>query len=133
MHDISHDETMFWISKRQNLVALSNCEFEYYVLNETNKKIKWFRALLFELDYIDVVSTLIWTNNQKIIAFSKNFEFQKKTKHIDVKYHWIREIIEKKLIQIDYVSIVNMIVDEFTKILTSKIHVRFFILLQMIY
>ena len=127
------DETMFWVSKRQDFVALSNCEFEYYALNETNKKIKWFRALLFELDYIDVVSTLIWTNNQKIIAFSKNFEFQKKTKHIDVKYHWIREIIEKKLIQIDYVSIVNMIVDEFTKTLTSKTHARFLTLLQMIY
>ena len=81
------DETIFWISKRQNLVVLSSCEFEYYALNETNKKVKWFRVLLFEFDHIDVAFALIWTNNQNVIAFNKNFEFHKRTKHIDVKYH----------------------------------------------
>ena len=127
------DEAVFWASKRQNLVVLSSCEFEYYALNEANKKVKWLRVLLFEFDHIDVASALIWANNQSVIALSKNFEFHKRTKHIDVKYHWIREIIEKKLIQVDYVSIVNMTVDELTKVLALKTHARFLILLQMIY
>ena len=79
------DDAIFWVVKRQDLVALFNCEFEYYALNEIDKKVKWLRFFLFEFDHIDEIFVQIWTNNQETIVFSKNFEFHKRIKHIDVK------------------------------------------------
>lgn len=122
-----------WASKRQDLVALSSCESEYYAMNEAGKEAKWLRNLLIELGHIDAVPAQIWADNQGAIALSKNPEFHKRTKHIDAKYHWIREAIEEELIQVDYVPTALMAADGFTKPLGPKAHAVFLTLLQVAY
>lgn len=102
-------------------------------MNEAGKEAKWLRNLLIELGHIDAVPAQIWADNQGAIALSKNPEFHKRTKHIDAKYHWIREAIEEELIQVDYVPTALMAADGFTKPLGPKAHAVFLTLLQVAY
>ena len=128
------DEFISWFFKRQNIVALSNCEFEYYALVETNKIIVWFRQFFMKLSCIvNSESSLIYANNQKAITLFENFEHHKCTKHIINKWHWIRQAIEKHTIQMKYISIALMIANDFTKFLSSNVFQMFLNLIDMIY
>ena len=68
-----------------------NFESEYYALAEAEKKVVWLRELLLELNQIDDALALIWMNNLNVKVLSKNSEFHHRIKHIDVRYHWVRE------------------------------------------
>ena len=83
-----------WSSKHQVSVSQSSCESEYYALSEAGKEEVWLRLLLQELGHISAAPTVIWANNQGAIALAKNPEFHKRTKHIDTKFQWVREVIE---------------------------------------
>ena len=127
------EDSISWFFKRQNAVAKFSCEFEYYVLFEVGSETVWLRRLLIELNHITSQSLLIWADNQDVIALIENSEFHKRTKHIDVKWHWIREQIQKKIIQIEYVLIKLMVADDLTKPLESKEFNRFLALIGMAY
>ena len=64
-----------------------HCESEYYALTKVEKKVVWLRELLLELNQIDDASALIWMNNLNVKALSKNSEFHRRIKHINVRYH----------------------------------------------
>ena len=55
----------------------------------------------------------------------ENFEFHRRMKHVDIKYHWVKQIIEEELIQMKYISTTFMIVDEFIKSLSSRKFIKF--------
>ena len=81
-----------WRSKKQRTVALSSTEAEYMALTEATQEAVWLKALLCELGEMkndDVVK--IYEDNQSSIALAKNPEFHKRTKHIDIRYHFVRE------------------------------------------
>ena len=100
--------------KLQIIVALSTCEAKYVVMCEIDKKIVWIEHLLVELEYRKKkISILLKVDNQRIIALAKNLEFDRRTKHIDVRFHWIRDAIERRRIDLEYVFTKNMIVDDF--------------------
>ena len=63
---------------------------------------------------------VIWTDNQKIIAFVENSEFHRRIKHIDIKYHWIREAVADDKISLKYLFISKMVADGLTKPLIAK-------------
>ena len=74
--------------KLQIIVALSTCEAKYVVMCEIDKKIVWIEHLLAELKYRKKkISILLKVDNQETIALAKNFEFHRRTKHIDVRFH----------------------------------------------
>ena len=75
-----------------------SCESEYYALAEAEKEVVWLRELLLELNQIDDASALIWMNNLNVKALSENFEFHRRIKHIDVRYHWVREEVTNGLL-----------------------------------
>ena len=128
------NEFVSWFFKRQHAVVLSSCEFEYYAFVEANKKIVWFRLLLKKLSCIrNSESNLIYANNQKAITLFENSEHHKRTKHIVNKWHWIRQTIEKNIIQMKYVFINFMIANDFTKSLNSNVFQMFLNLINMIY
>ena len=54
-------------------------------------------------------------NNLNVKIFSKNFEFYRRIKHIDVRYHWMREKMINELLQLKYISTAQMTADELTK------------------
>ena len=118
--------------KLQIIVALSICEVEYVVMCEIDKKIVWIEHLLIELKYRKKkISILFKVDNQRVIALAKNLEFHRRTKHIDVRFHWIRDAIERRRIDLEYVFTKNMIVDDFIKSLSLQRFLAFLFMINM--
>ena len=89
--------------------------------------------MLLKLNQINNASTFIWMNNLNVKVFSKNFEFYCRIKHINVRYYWLREKITNELLQLKYISTVQMTVDELTKSFEFLQFSVFLIMIRMIY
>ncbi|KAF0775095.1 hypothetical protein AaE_001205, partial [Aphanomyces astaci] len=83
---------------------------------EAAQEALWMKALLQELGELeDGVSITIWEDNQGSIALAKNPEHHRRTKHIDIRYHFIREKVASADIELKYCPTSDMIADIFTK------------------
>ena len=108
-----------WASKRQTSVAQSSCEAEYIAASEAVKEAVWIGRFLEELHQTRIYPIPLYCDNQGAIALAKNPENHQRTKHIDVRYHYIREKEEDGTIAIKYLPTEQMIADGFTKSLPS--------------
>ena len=84
-------------------------------LTQAMKEAIWLRSLLDELNYTQLCATTLFEDNQSAIALAKNPIHHARSKHIDIQYHFIREKIESKEIEISYISTDEMIADALTK------------------
>jgi hypothetical protein len=107
--------TVSWKSKLQNSSALSSVEAEYIAVCSTSREAKWIRKLLTELKFPPVGPTIIREDNQGCIAVTSNNRTDSRTKHIDVKYHFVREMVKSKEIELQYTPTENMLADFLTK------------------
>jgi hypothetical protein len=105
-----------WFSKGQDTVALSAAEAEYIAATEAAKEAIWLRTLLSELGFNQEVTTL-FEDNQACILLSKNPQLHSRTKHIQIRYHFIREKVLSKELILKYVSTKYQWADMFTKCL----------------
>jgi hypothetical protein len=103
-----------WASRRQPCVALSTTEAEFVAAAEATKEAVWFQQLLSELG-IDGRSTTLYCDNQSAIALVNNPTFHQRTKHIDVRLFYIRELQEKKTINVVYINTEQQLADILTK------------------
>ena len=103
-----------WASKKQTVIALSTTEAEYIALSLATQEAVWLRNLLSDI-YLEPTTTSIFEDNQGTIALSMNPCSHSRTKHIDIKYHFIRDLISKKQIDIKYCPTKEMVADIFTK------------------
>ena len=111
-----------WSSKLQSVVALSSTEAEYIAAVEAGKELKWMRSLLGEFGYkFDDASTLC-IDNLSAISVSKNPEHHGRMKHLDLKFHWLRENVEGGFIKPKHVGTNDMIADCLTKPLSKVKH-----------
>jgi hypothetical protein len=87
-----------WFSKRQPTVALSTCEAEYRGQTQAAKKAVWLKSLLKELCSTEQTpyATIIYCDNQGVIALVKDPKFHPRTKHIATQHHWVREKIAEQ-------------------------------------
>ena len=113
-----------WMSKRQSTVALSTTESEYVALSEAGKEASWLRNLYEELGFPQLTSTVINCDNNGCIAMAKNPQFHKKAKHIATKWHWIRDLVEKGVVDIRSVRDPEQTADILTKALARPKHKR---------
>lgn len=105
-----------WKSKKQQTVALSTCEAEYTALAETVQEGKFLKQLCVDLGIIAVSkSILVNADNQGAIKLAKNPAFHKRSKHIDVKYHFIRSEVQQGTVSIRYIASEDNLADIFTK------------------
>lgn len=103
-------------SKLQPTVAMSTCEAEYMAMTEAAKEAIWCARFLAELDFRKKdTPVLIRGDNQGAIALAENPEFHSRNKHIEVKWHWIREVRRSRKILIEYISTKEMVADGLTK------------------
>lgn len=104
-----------WQSKRQATIALSSTEAEYLALSSAVQEAVWLRQLLSDLGFQQESPTTINEDNQGVIALSKHPTSHSRTKHIDIRYHYIRQEINEKRIKVVYCSTDKMIADILTK------------------
>ena len=106
-----------WKSKRQQTVALSSTEAEYMGLAAATQEALFLKNLMIELDpmYDCNNPIIIFEDNQSAISLAENQIHHARTKHIDCKYHFIREQVLCKCITVQYLETSKMIADSLTK------------------
>jgi hypothetical protein len=122
-----------WQSKRQSVVAQSSTESEYMALSEAAKEAAWIRSLLSGLQYQgpDLNPITLFGDNQGSLALSENPTFHRGSKHIAVRYHFIRQEVEEGRLALGYIPTDQMPADGLTKALKPPLHSRFVRLLGM--
>lgn len=103
-----------WCSRKQPIVALSSTEAEYIAAADCVKELLYLKSLIEELLEIEVKVTLN-VDNQSAIRIIKNGQFNRRSKHIDVRYHFISEKVNDGIIKIKYCATEEQIADIFTK------------------
>ncbi|KAJ9548122.1 hypothetical protein OSB04_020665 [Centaurea solstitialis] len=113
------DKFVSWASKKQNCVSLSTAEAEYVAAASCCSQIIWMRTQLrdygFKFDKIP-----IYCDSKSAIAISCNPVQHTKTKHIDIRYHFIKDHVEKGTIELYFVNTEFQLADLFTKALDEK-------------
>ena len=102
---------------RDTEVAQSTVEAEYMALSVATQEAIWLRHLQDELGVTDAGPTLIYEDNQGAISMAKNPVFHKRTKHVQIRYHFVREAVEQGTIILEYCRTDDMLADRFTKAL----------------
>ena len=109
-----------WSSQRQSVVAVSTTEAEYVALHHCTKETIWLCQMMSALKFYEGC-ILSFADNQSAIKLAKNAEFHKRTKHIDISYHFTRHAVRRKQIEIKYVKSSENVADILTKPLNKKI------------
>ncbi len=109
-------------SKLRSSVALSSTEAEYMATTEAGKEALWISRFLTSFGFwLPNQPVDLRADNKGAISLTENPEFHRKTKHIEVRWHWIREKVERNEIFISYISTKEMLADGLTKALGPKI------------
>jgi hypothetical protein len=111
-----------WRSKKQQTVSTSTTEAEYCALFEGVQEAVWLKYLFTSFNITPSKRFEVYVDNQSAIALATNPIFQQRSKHINIIYHWLREIHDTGLIHINYISTQNMLADVCTKSLGKMKH-----------
>lgn len=126
-----------WASRKQRSVSTSTTEAEYMALSECSRQSIWLANLFTELGYPGIIGPVSKTmnintkenpevtmelkgDNNGAIALVKNRQVSERSKHIDVAYHYIRELQQKRRVNVSYVPTNEMVADGLTKPLAKQ-------------
>ena len=104
-----------WCSQRQNTVALSATEAEYMSISAAAREAVWLRALLYDLGMPCSGPTKIRCDNKGAVALSENPIKHRTNKHIEIRHHYIRELVEQKRVTVIWTTSKSMVADIMTK------------------
>lgn len=113
-----------WESRKQRTVALSSAEAEYMAISDSCKEAVFLRTFLLECMNLTCDITL-WNDSQSAQKLCVNSICHARTKHIDIRHHFIRQLVSEKIVRIGYVPTDEMIADVLTKSLAREKHVKF--------
>ena len=103
-----------WMSKKQNSVSLSTAKAEYIAMASCSAQLLWMKKLLH--DYGITQDTMcVFCDNTSAINLSKNPVQHSKSKHIEIRYHFIRDLVEEKTVYLEFINTDNQKADIFTK------------------
>ena len=114
-----------WCSKLQHSVSLSTAESEYQALTAAAQEFIWLQRLFTEMGLCTVVKPLLYSDNKACIAIANNPVMHKYTKHIDVRLHFIRELLQRDVLEVKYIETQLNVADIFTKGLAKQLFQRF--------
>ncbi|XP_050207760.1 secreted RxLR effector protein 161-like [Mercurialis annua] len=106
-----------WCSKKQTSIALSTTEAEFIACSTAVQEAVWLRRFFGNLGFKNENEGAITLHcdNQAAIAYTKDPKFHSRTKHIDSKYNYVRDIIAKRELVVQYISMHQMVADPLTK------------------
>nr|GEV03595.1 ribonuclease H-like domain, reverse transcriptase, RNA-dependent DNA polymerase [Tanacetum cinerariifolium] len=116
-------------TQKQATVALSSCESEFIVATTAATQALWLKRLLSKLTHSKEENVTIMVDNKSSIELMKNPVFHGRSKHIDTKYHFIRECVERKDLQVEFINKEYQKADILTKALPK---IKFLTMRQLI-
>jgi hypothetical protein len=108
---------VYWISKVQRSVATSSTESEYIAQSTNAKAAQWLAQILQDMECPELIGKIVrmLADNQGAIALAKNPHLHERSRHIDIKYHHVRSLVESSKLKIKYIPTAEMTADGFTK------------------
>ncbi|OXA48994.1 Copia protein [Folsomia candida] len=119
-----NDSVISWSSQKQPIVSMSSMESEYISLASGAREAVWLRRFLEELGFPQESPKIIHVDNQSAIKLVKNPEMHSRSKHIDVRYHYTRELVSTGQLAIEYVHTSEQIADGLSKPLLKTQHFK---------
>jgi hypothetical protein len=104
-----------WQSRKQSSIALSTAEAEYIAACSASCEAIWLRKLLTGLFDLEMRATLILCDNQSCIKMTKNPVFHDRSKHIEIRYHYIRDMVQRGALKLQCISMDEQVVDVLAK------------------
>jgi hypothetical protein len=114
-----------WSLKKQSLVALSSTEAKYIAAAHAAKEAVWLRRFLGELSQCVTLPTTLYIDNQSAITITRNLEFHDRTKHIEVRYHFLQHEFMQGEVDLVYTPTREQVADALTKGLPHEKHEKF--------
>jgi hypothetical protein len=106
-----------WSSKKQPTVARSSTESEYKALANATAELIWIQSLLKELGVFQPKAPILWCDNIGAVYLTANPVFHGRTKHVEVDFHFVRERVAEKALDVRIISSEDQLADIFTKAL----------------
>ena len=104
-----------WSSRKQELVTLSTAEAEYVATTHAAKEAIWLRRLIFKLFPSLKSTTTLYCDNQAALRLATDDNYHARTKHIDIRYHFIRQVVASGALRLVYCPTEDMTADILTK------------------
>ena len=115
--------TITWSLRKQVSIALSSTEAEYVALSKAAQEACWLKSLYGELGLLqEDVPMLIWGDNDGSIAMARNPQFHKRSKHIAIQWHWVRDLVQEGKVFINSCRNPEQTADILTKALLRPKH-----------
>jgi len=111
--------TVSWVSKLQSVVALSKMEAKYVATTEASKEMIWLQRFLDELGKKQELSRL-YSDSESVIHLAKSSAFHSKTKHIQLKYHFIWSALEDGQLKLEKIHTSQNPADMLIKVVTRE-------------
>lgn len=112
---------IIWKSRKQSIVATSSTDAEYVAAHDASKEIVWARVLMQELGHQQVKPTKLFIDNIAALKLVDNPAFHRRTKHIDIKYHYTRDLVSQGHILMEHIPSCKQLADILTKVLTTEL------------
>ena len=106
---------MSWFNRKQNSISLSFVEAEYMAAIQASCKELWICKFMVDLFGQELRPTIIHCDNQSCIRLSQNLVFHSRSKHIEFRYHFIRDYVQRGAIELQYISTDEQVADILTK------------------
>jgi hypothetical protein len=104
-----------WSARKQPTVSRSSTEAEYKALANATAEMMWIQRLLVELKIPHPAAARLWCDNLGAKYLTANPVFHARTKHIEIDFHFVRERVAQKLLDVRFISTGDQLADGFTK------------------
>ena len=119
---------IIWRTELQPVVAQSTCESEYIALNVVAREAEWARLVYNQLingNRSAPESVLVYEDNQGAKALAESFILSRRSRHIRVRFHYVRQQLRDAVIKVEYISTTAQLADIMTKLLGPQKHEHF--------
>lgn len=114
-----NESLVTWVSQKQRCVALSSCEAEFMAATAAACQAIWIRNVLNQITAENIGPVVLYVDNKSAIDLAKNPVFHGRSKHIDIRFHFIRECVDRGEVVLRHVSSDNQRADVLTKALAT--------------
>ena len=118
------DVLVGWKSRKQSSIATSTSEAEFAALSELCSEIIWYKQLVKDLRIEVNQAIMVFEDNTMCIQMATTDKMRSRSKHIDIKYHNVREAIKEKLIELQYCESEKNLADILRKPLNIQKHIE---------